>query len=142
MRRSINRVEPQKATLTRVKKEMDLPQVAMSTRRSQARTPEISSLVSEVHFVDVHRVGVFVFVAIDLKVHCDSRARLGGTTAPAPGKCGHCIRRPLGRTKSPKGSPQGVLEAERLIGRLRRVWLIDSFRLSLPNCTPCASITA
>jgi hypothetical protein len=40
--------------------------------RTIARILEISSLVSEVHLIDVNRVCVFVFVAIDLIVYGDA----------------------------------------------------------------------
>src|SRR5438552_14486947 len=43
------------------------------------------------------------------------RARLSGTTSQAPRHCRHSAEPALGRTKSPKGSPERVLEAQRLI---------------------------
>jgi hypothetical protein len=46
--------------------------------------------------------------------------RLGGTTAQAPRFRCHSTRPPLGRTKSPKGSPERLLEAQRLISSRRR----------------------
>src|SRR6266446_7402840 len=62
---------------------------------------------------------------ISLRAQCPSavpnrgrsrlRARFGGTTAQAPRFCCHSTRPPLGRAKSPKGSPERVLEAQRLI---------------------------
>ena len=62
---------------------------------------------------------------ISLRAQCPSavpnrgrsrlRARFGGTTAQAPRFCCHSTRPSFGRTKSPKGSPERVLEAQRLI---------------------------
>jgi hypothetical protein len=65
----------------------------------------------------------------DLRAQCPSavpnrgrsrlRARFGGTTAQAPRFGCHSTRPPLGRAKSPKGSPERVLEAQRLISSRR-----------------------
>src|SRR5438876_8105851 len=59
------------------------------------------------------------------------RARLSGTTSQAPRHCRHRPEPALGRTKSPKGSPEWILEAQRLISVGDAILGIDSFCLGL-----------
>ena len=55
------------------------------------------------------------------------RARLSGTTSQAPRHCRHRPELALGRTKSPKGSPERVLEAQRLISIGDAYWASTRF---------------
>src|SRR6266566_4021642 len=59
------------------------------------------------------------------------RARLSGTTSQAPRHCCHSPELALGRTKSPEGSAERILEAERLISIGDAILGIDSFRLGV-----------
>src|SRR5439155_2118746 len=59
------------------------------------------------------------------------RARLSGTTSQAPRHCCHSPELALGRTKSPEGSAERILEAERLISIGDVILGIDSFRLGV-----------
>ena len=59
------------------------------------------------------------------------RARLSGTTSQAPRHCCHSPELALGRTKSPEGSAERILEAERLISIGDAILGIDSFCLGL-----------
>src|SRR5437667_2722721 len=66
------------------------------------------------------------------------RARLSGTTSQAPRHCCHSPELALGRTKSPEGSAERILEAERLISIGDVILGIDSFRLGV-RYTPANS---
>src|SRR5213076_1655774 len=66
------------------------------------------------------------------------RARLSGTTSQAPRHCCHSPELALGRTKSPEGSAERILEAERLISIGDVILDIDSFRLGV-RYTPANS---
>jgi len=55
------------------------------------------------------------------------RARLSGTTSQAPRYCCHSPELALGRTKSPEGSAERILEAERLISIGDAYWASTRF---------------
>src|SRR5437899_9721876 len=60
-----------------------------------------------------------------------SERDFSGTTSQAPRHCCHSPELALGRTKSPEGSAERILEAERLISIGDAILGIDSFCLGL-----------